>query len=136
MCKSAKKWVEVKSNKAFLHFLLNFCHIWRFLKQSGGGTLHFEKIIKCGLKNWLVQLDFNPLREPETQILGTWIHQYFASYIFNIKYCLLMNRVTIVLFFDSLYVCMYVSIVFYVSTLYRVSQMETHKSKPVLLPCF
>ena len=46
-----KKWVEGKSNKAFLHFVPKFCHIWWFFKVPQ----HLQraplwKIIKYGKK--------------------------------------------------------------------------------------
>ena len=45
--KSAEKWVEGKSNKAFLHFLPNFCSIWWFFKvERAEGTMKLWKIIK------------------------------------------------------------------------------------------
>ena len=47
---SAEKWVEVKLNKGFLHFLPNFWHIWWFFKVSLH-PFHFEKNAKILSKN-------------------------------------------------------------------------------------
>ena len=44
-----EKWVKGKSNKAFLHFLPNFCHIWWFFKvEHAEVSSELCKIIKYG----------------------------------------------------------------------------------------